>query len=185
MHISFLGGAREIGGSCMLLRIYNKNILLDCGVRQNSSKDALPDFKLIQDNGGVDAIVISHAHMDHIGSLPIISREYPEARIYATKMTKDLMKVLLYDSLKIMNNREGEIPLYAEKDVVNMLSRVFPINYMVKFPIFDNMVLTFYMAGHIAGASCVYITTPEGSFFYSGDFPCFLRRQWKVLKYLN
>ena len=62
MHISFLGGAREIGGSCMLLRIYNKNILLDCGVRQNSSKDALPDFKLIQDNGGVDAIVISHAH---------------------------------------------------------------------------------------------------------------------------
>ncbi len=182
MHISFLGGAREIGGSCMLLRIYNKNILLDCGVRQNSSKDALPDFKLIQDNGGVDAIVISHAHMDHIGSLPIISREYPEARIYATKMTKDLMKVLLYDSLKIMNNREGEIPLYAEKDVVNMLSRVFPINYMVKFPIFDNMVLTFYMAGHIAGASCVYITTPEGSFFYSGDFSLFSQKTVEGLK---
>jgi predicted metal-dependent RNase len=182
MDISFLGGAREVGASCILLTIYNKNILLDCGIRQSSSKDSLPDFKLIQDKGGVDAIVISHAHMDHIGSLPIISREYPEARIYTTRMTKDLMRVLLYDSLKIMNHREGEIPLYAEKDVISMLNRVFPINYMVKFSIFDNIVLTFYMAGHIAGASCVYITTPEGSFFYSGDFSLFSQKTVEGLK---
>lgn len=182
MNISFLGGAREVGGSCILVKIYNKNILMDCGIRQSSSKDALPDFKSIQEQGGIDAIIISHSHMDHIGSLPIISKEYPLARIYTTKMTKDLMKVLLYDSLKIMNNREGEIPLYAEIDVKNMLDTVFTINYMVEFPIFQDIKITFYMAGHIAGAACVYITTPEGSLFYSGDFSVFSQKTVDGLK---
>ncbi|OAA91181.1 MBL fold metallo-hydrolase [Clostridium ljungdahlii] len=182
MNISLLGGAREVGGSCILLNIYNKNILLDCGIRQSSSKDTLPDFKSIQDQGGVDVIIISHAHMDHIGSLPIISKEYPGARIYTTRMTKDLMKVLLYDSLKIMKNREGEIPLYAEGDVISMLNRVFPINYMVEFSIFENIKLTFYTAGHIAGAACIYITTPEGSLFYSGDFSIFSQKTVEGLK---
>lgn len=182
MKISFLGGAHEVGGSCVLLKIHNKNILLDSGIRQGASKDPLPDFRTIQEHGGVDAIVISHAHLDHIGSLPLISKEYPSARIYANNMTKDLMKVLLYDSLKIMNNRETEIPLYAEPDVENMLNRVFTINYMVDFPIFEDITLTFYIAGHIAGASCVYITTPEGSLFYSGDFSVFSQRSVEGMK---
>ncbi len=182
MNISFLGGAREVGGSCILVRIYNRNILMDCGIRQSSSKDALPDFKSIQEQGGIEAIIISHSHMDHIGSLPIISKEYPLARIYTTKMTKDLMRVLLYDSLKIMNNREGEIPLYAEADVKNMLNNIFTINYMVELPIFEDVKLTFYTAGHIAGAACVYITTPEGSLFYSGDFSVFSQKTVEGLK---
>lgn len=182
MKISFLGGAHEVGGSCILLKIYNKNILLDCGIRQGASKDPLPDFRTIQEQGGIDAIIISHAHMDHIGSLPIISKEYPGAKIYANNMTKDLMKVLLYDSLKIMNNREAEIPLYAEVDVENMLNRIFTINYMVEFPIFEDIKITFYTAGHIAGASCVYITTPEGSLFYSGDFSVFSQKTVEGLK---
>ncbi len=182
MKISFLGGAQEVGGSCVLLKIYNKNILFDCGIRQSAAKDPLPDFRTIQEQGGIDAIIISHAHMDHIGSLPIISKEYPGARIYANNMTKDLMKVLLYDSLKIMNNREAEIPLYAEVDVQNMLNRIFTINYMVEFPIFEDIKITFYTAGHIAGASCVYITTPEGSLFYSGDFSIFPQKTVEGLK---
>ncbi|MBP2032520.1 putative metal-dependent RNase [Clostridium algifaecis] len=182
MKVSFLGGALEVGGSCILLKVDNKNLLLDCGIRQSSSKDPIPDFKIIQENGGVDAIIISHAHMDHIGCLPIISKEYPMARIYTNVMTKDLMRVLLYDSLKIMNNREAEIPLYAEKDVIAMLTRVFPINYMVEFPIFEDIKICFYMAGHIAGASCVYIKSPEGSVFYSGDFSVFSQKTVEGLK---
>ena len=91
-------------------------------------------------------------------------------------MTKDLVKVLLYDSLKIMNNRDAEIPLYAEADVESTLNRIFTINYEVKFPIFDNMYITFYNAGHIVGASCVYLQSPEGAIFYSGDFSVFSQR---------
>lgn len=114
--------------------------------------------------------------MDHIGCLPIISKEYPDAKIYMNNMTKDLVTVLLYDSLKIMNNREAEIPLYAEKDVENTLNRIFTINYEVKFPIFEDIHITFYNAGHIAGASCVYLQSPEGAVFYSGDFSVFSQR---------
>ncbi len=136
----------------------------------------MPNFREIQNYGGLDTIIISHAHLDHIGCLPIISKEYPEAKIYMNNMTKDLVKVLLYDSIKIMNNREGEIPLYAEKDVESTLNRIFTINYEVKFPIFEDIHITFYNAGHIAGASCVYLQSPEGAIFYSGDFSVFSQR---------
>lgn len=176
MKITFLGGALEVGASCILVRLDDKNILLDCGIRQSISKDPLPDFRLIQENGGVDAVVISHAHLDHTGTLPIISKEFPNAKIYMSKMSKDLVKVLLYDSIKIMNYREAEIPLYNENDVENMLNRVFCINFEVSLKMFDKMKLTLYNAGHIAGAACIYIEGIEGTVFYSGDFSVFSQK---------
>lgn len=178
MNLHFPGGAMEIGGSCIYIRIAGKNILLDCGIRQSASKDPIPDFCTIQEHGGLDAVIVSHAHMDHIGTLPIISKAYPHARIYMTAMTADLTRVLLYDSLKIMSYKEDEIPHYSEQDVRAMLDRIFPVGFQTSFPIFDQtqMHLTFYPAGHIAGAACVYLVTEEGSLFYSGDFSAFAQR---------
>lgn len=176
MKLHFLGGAMEIGGSCIYLNIAEKNILLDCGIRQSASQDPIPDFRTIQQQGGLDAIIISHAHMDHIGTLPIISKAYPNARIYMTAMTADLTRVLLYDSLKIMNYKEDEIPHYSEQDVLAMLNRIFPLHYQTPFPMFDNFTLTLYPAGHIAGAACIYLVTDDGSLFYSGDFSTFSQR---------
>lgn len=171
MRLTFCGGAGEVGASCYLLNIDGKNILLDCGIRLNASKDSLPDFRLIQENGGVDAIIISHAHLDHTGSLPIISREYPEVPIYMTHATKDLVRVLLYDSLKIMDQCDGEIPIYAPKHVEMMLGRIICFSPEYPFEPFKEgqVKVTFYHAGHIAGASAIYIQGQEGSFFYSGD----------------
>ena len=176
MKFYFLGGAMEIGGSCIYIRIADKGILLDCGIRQTGSKDPLPDFRTIQEQGGLDAIIISHAHMDHIGTLPIISKAYPDVRIYMTAMTADLTRVLLYDSLKIMNSREDEIPHYSEPDVRAMLGRIYSLGYQMPFPILDNFTLSFFPAGHIAGAACAYLVTEEGSLFYSGDFCAFPQR---------
>ena len=176
MKLHFLGGAMEIGGSCIYMDLSGKRILMDCGVRQSGSKDPIPDFATIQSQGGLDAILISHAHMDHIGTLPIISKAYPDARIYMTAMTADLTRVLLYDSLKIMKNREDEIPHYTEKDVLAMLDRITPVRYQTPMHIFDGFTVTFYPAGHIAGAACIYITSEEGSVFYSGDFSSFSQR---------
>ena len=176
MKLHFLGGAMEIGGSCIYVKIAGKSILLDSGIRQSVSKDPIPDFRTIQKQGGLDAIIISHAHMDHIGTLPMISKAYPNARIYMTAMALDLKRVLLYDSLKIMNYKEDEIPHYSEQDVLAMLNRVFPISYQTPFAIFDHFTLTFYPAGHIAGAACVYLVTDDGSLFYSGDFSQFSQR---------
>ena len=110
MNLHFLGGAMEIGGSCIYIRIAGRGILLDSGIRQTASKDPIPDFRTVQEQGGVDAVIVSHAHMDHIGTLPIISKAYPGARIYMTAMTAELTRVLLYDSLKVMRYREDEIP---------------------------------------------------------------------------
>lgn len=176
MEFHFLGGAMEIGGSCIYVRIAGKGILMDCGIRQSGTKDPIPDFRTVQENGGVDAILISHAHMDHIGTLPIISRAYPAAPIYMTAMTADLTQVLLYDSLKIMNSREDEIPHYSQQDVLAMLNRIRTVGFQTPCPLFEGFTLTCYPAGHIAGAACLYLVTEEGSLFYSGDFSAFSQR---------
>lgn len=176
MNIHFLGGAMEIGGSCIYVRTGGKGILLDCGIRQSGTKDPLPDFRVIQEQGGLDAIIVSHAHMDHIGTLPVISRAYPKAKIYMTAMTADLTRVLLYDSLKLMDYKEDEIPHYTEQDVLFMLNRVVPLRFQTETAILEKTMLTFYQAGHIAGAACIYLVTEEGALFYSGDFAAFSQR---------
>lgn len=176
MEFQFLGGAMEIGASCIYVKAAGKRFLLDSGIRQSAAKDPLPDFRTIQEQGGLDAIIVSHAHMDHIGTLPIISKAYPKARIYMTVMTAELTRVLLYDSLKIMAYREDEIPHYTEQDVLDMLSRVTPVRYQTEFSILEDVRLTLYPAGHIAGAACVCLATEEGTLFYSGDFAAFSQR---------
>jgi len=177
MKICFCGGAGEVGASCLLLNIGGKNLVIDAGARMGSGKDYLPDLRMIQENGGADAILISHAHMDHSGSLPILSREYPDAGIFMTHATKDLIRVLLYDSLKIMENREQEIPVFAEVHVRNALSRIVCYSPGYTFyPFRDDLSVTFYQAGHVSGAVSLYVSSPEGSVFYSGDFSLFAQR---------
>ena len=173
MKLGFAGGAQEVGGSCIYLRIGDRGILMDSGIRQGGSKDPLPDFRMIQEMGGTDVILISHAHMDHIGSLPVISRAFPQAPIYMTPMTMDLTRVLLQDSLKIMSLREEEIPLYGEAEVSAMMERIVPLHEQVEREILPDITAVFYPAGHIAGAACIYLKTPEGTIFYSGDFASF------------
>ncbi len=171
MDLNFCGGANEVGASCILVKISNKNILFDCGMRM--SKDPIPDLDSIKKSGGIDLIIVSHAHMDHIGTLPIISTEYPNAQIIMTHMTKDLVKVLLYDSLKIMDMRESEIPIFSEIHVQNMLNRI--ICYSPEYEIHPfnddlDIKVTLFSAGHIPGAVFTYIVSKEASIFYSGDF---------------
>jgi len=175
MQLTFGGGASEVGASFIVLKIDDKNIALDCGIRMNTN-DSLPDFSFLGKCGPVDAIILSHAHMDHSGALPILSREYPYAKIYMTHATKDLIRVLLYDSLKIMDHRESEIPIFAETHVKAMLDNIVcysPAHTIKPFSYKNNVSeieITFYGAGHVAGAAGVYICGAEGSFFYSGDF---------------
>lgn len=176
MKFGFLGGAMEIGGSAILLKLDGKNLLLDAGIRQSGGKDPLPDYRMVQEWGGIDAVIISHAHMDHIGTLPLISREYPSAPVYMNRMTMDLTGVLLRDSLKIMGRWEEEIPHYAPKDVSGMMDRIVPVAWQMPYEILDGMKLTLYPAGHIAGAACIYLQGKEGSVFYSGDFSSFSQR---------
>ena len=169
MKIGFCGGCEEVGASCVLLRVEERNLLLDSGIRLGS-RDRLPDFRLVQEMGGVDAIVVSHAHMDHSGSLPVISREYPRAPIFTTPAARDIIRVLLHDSLKIMD-REEDVPAYAPGHVEEMLERIRVYGFQNPFHPFDDrdIEITLFQAGHILGAACVYLTSVEGAVFYSGD----------------
>ena len=168
MKLHFCGGADEIGASCILLELENRKILLDCGMRMK--RDPLPDFQKIKEIGNLDAILLSHAHMDHSGTLPIICSEFPYADIWMTKPTEAVTKVLLYDSLKIMDN-EDEIPKYNKKQVESFLKNIKTTGYTSSFSLFEEseIKVTFYPAGHIIGAASIYIESTEGSIFYSGD----------------
>jgi len=169
-----LGGAREVGGSCSLLKISGKNILVDCGVRMNreDKKDSIPAIDKID---SLDLILLTHAHMDHSGALPVIHSRFPEVPIYCTNGTHRLIELLLSDAVKIMKSEqlenEGEIPLYDEALVEKTLDRVriAPFSEWVNPPGFDNIKIYFHPAGHILGASSIFIGTPEGMIMFSGD----------------
>ncbi|MCL2336625.1 MAG: MBL fold metallo-hydrolase [Firmicutes bacterium] len=177
MRFIALGGGSEVGASCNLLQMDHTNILLDAGIRMGGNPaggatDVLPDLALLQEAGGVDAILISHAHMDHIGALPLVHRAYPTVPIYATTPTVHLMRVLLADSLKIMSikaEQELECPLYDEELVTKMFSRVVPVPMGGQIVLPGGVQISFFPAGHILGAAMLGLDGAAGRVLYTGD----------------
>ncbi len=168
-----LGGAGEIGASAHLLLDGDLAFLIDCGQRQSAPDNPLPDLAVMQDvlkGKKLSAILLTHSHFDHIGALPVVCQAYPGVPVYATPATCDLTRVLLFDSLKVMDMREGEVPLYDEALVKEALSRLQPV------PVGSFAVLPggakahFFRAGHILGAAMIGLETPAGRALFTGDF---------------
>ncbi len=177
MKLTFLGGADEVGASCTLVEIAGKRILVDCGIRMNPRDgDSLPWLAPIQEGGGLDAIILTHAHMDHLGAMPIIHQSYPNVPIYMTPPTVALSQILLLDSLKIMQGnyeREGDIPLYPPNAAEGLLQQARPVHMKQELRLFDGKLSVFFFpAGHILGAACVYLVSKEGSILMGGDISC-------------
>ncbi|MCL6590190.1 MAG: MBL fold metallo-hydrolase [Firmicutes bacterium] len=176
MRITILGGAREVGGSCVLVQIDGQNVLVDCGMRMNPPEGAgrIPDLERLGDR--LDLVLLTHAHMDHSGALPLVHQKYPETPIYCTTPTFHLVELLLLDAVKIMEaeqqQSEGEIPLYDETLIQGMLSRTVcsPFNKPVKPIPGNDLLVQFYPAGHILGAAAVSIIGHEGHILVTGDF---------------
>ncbi len=172
--ITFLGGADEIGASCSLLEIGGHRLLIDCGMRMNARRgEVLPSLTAVQEAGGIDAIILTHAHTDHSGALPVIHQAYPHIPVYMTAATLTLTTILLMDSLKIMQmefEREGEIPLYPLPAVELLLSASRVAATCTPFVIFGGDIrLTFTPAGHIVGAATVLIESDDGVVLMGGD----------------
>lgn len=172
-----LGGGSEVGASCNLLQMDGTNVLLDAGIRMGGGAaggpaDALPDLALLQEAGGVDAVLVSHAHLDHIGALPLVHRAYPAAPIYATAPTVHLMRVLLADALKIMSikaEQELECPLYDADLVARMFTRVVPVPMGGSVVLPRGIKVFFFPAGHILGAAMLGLEGAAGRVLYTGD----------------
>ena len=168
-----LGGAEEVGATCTLLEIGGHKILVDAGIRIGQP-DPLPDLARISDFGGIEAILVTHAHTDHTGALPVVHRSYPNIPIYATSGTQAIVSVLLNDALNLMKNRyevDREIPMYNREIVDSMFSRFQSVQLGQTIKLFGgDLAVTFFPAGHILGAACLGLQAANGeSAFISGD----------------
>ncbi len=169
IEISFLGGASSIGASCTLVRVAGVTFVVDCGVRYSGSSP-LPDLSQLA-GIRVDAILVTHAHMDHSGGLPVLAEACPGAPVFATPPTIDLVGILLRDSVRLMNSpdRESEIPLYTQQQADELLRSLAPVKYHQPIRV-GEVEIRWLPAAHILGASMILLKTPAGTILFTGDY---------------
>lgn len=174
MKYVFLGGAGEVGGSCMLLSVAGRYILFDCGIRVNrSGADALPDLTLLKETAPMlDAIFVSHAHADHIGALPLAHAMFPNAPIYTTLPTQKLSAVMLNNAVNVMEST-SEDTHFTQEAVETTIARMQILPMREWTELWDGWRVLFIRSGHILGAVSICLQTPEGTILYSGDVSTF------------
>lgn len=172
MKIKFAGAAGEVTGSKHLIEFEGKKILLDCGLFQGHRIEAdEKNRNPVVDPKEIDAIVLSHAHMDHSGGIPYFTKNGFEGPIYCTHATRDLCNYMLMDSAYIQEREyewmsqkqkyQGmklEEPLYTTEDAMESLSHFHSVNYGKEFYIFKNVTAKFFDAGHILGSAVTLLT---------------------------
>ena len=177
MKYVFLGGAMEVGGSCMLLSVADRYILFDCGIRVNrTGEEALPNLSLLKETAPtLDAIFVSHAHADHIGALPLAHAMFPAAPIYATRPTQMLSAVMLNNAVNVMES-ETEGTHFTQEAVETTIARMQILPMGEWTDLWDGWRVLFIRSGHILGAVSICLQTPEGTFLYSGDVSTFKQK---------
>jgi KH/beta-lactamase-domain protein len=173
IRVTPLGGASEVGRSCFLVQTPNSNVLLDCGINVAASdtKRMFPDFRAMQLTiDDLDAVIISHAHLDHCGFVPYLYRYGFDGPIYATKPTRDIMAMLQLDAVEISLKEAKELP-YSSPDIKNVIEHVIPLEYEEVADISPDVRLTLYNAGHILGSSLVHLHIGDSLYniVYTGD----------------
>ena len=173
MKLHFLGGADEVGASCTLIEIEGRRILVDAGIRMGAAQGAqLPNFSVLDDVGMPDEVLITHAHTDHTGALPVLVNSLPaDVKVYSTPATQAITRVLLSDAVKLMaQDRDGELPLYPPEAADAALGRMVDVPWLATVPICDGaLTATWIPAGHILGAALIYIEGVRESVLMTGD----------------
>jgi metallo-beta-lactamase family protein len=183
MEIEFYGAAREVTGSCHILRANGKVVILDCGMFQGRRSESAEKNKTLPvEVAEIDAVVLSHAHIDHSGRLPYLVREGYSKTIFATAATRDLCAVMLADSAHIQEsdakhlakNHKGFVePLYTMRDAVRTQDLMIGIPYNKTFDVVPGVRCTYIDAGHILGSASVLLDVTENGttkrLVFSGD----------------
>ncbi|HUT81884.1 MAG TPA: beta-CASP ribonuclease aCPSF1 [Candidatus Bathyarchaeia archaeon] len=164
VRVTALGGYREVGRSSTLIRTPESNILVDCGVNvgRNTSSDMFPRLDALEFSiENLDAVVITHAHLDHCGFLPYLFKYGYEGPVYTTKATSNLMTLLQIDYIDVAQ-KEGKLMPYSSKDVRDLVLHTIPLAYGEVTDISPDVRLTLHNAGHILGSSVVHLHIGNG-----------------------
>lgn len=164
-----LGAGNEVGRSCIHLKYGNREFLLDCGVHPAyTGVSSLPFLDLV-DLSKIDAILITHFHLDHAAALPFLTEKTEfKGKVYMTHPTKAILKWLLNDYIRIINS-SSEQDFYTEKDLQNCYDKIIPIDYHQQINI-KGVKFTALNAGHVLGAAMFLIEIEKSKILYTGDF---------------
>jgi len=174
VRLTALGGFRQVGRSAILIQTRESNVLLDCGINPGSTSSivAFPRLDTPQfDLDALDAVVISHAHLDHCGFLPFLFKYGYDGPVYCSAPTSSLMTLLQLDYLDVAN-KQGSMPPYGQKDVRDTVMHTIPLRYGSVTDIAPDIRLTLHNSGHILGSSIVHLHIGEGlhNLVYTGDY---------------
>lgn len=184
MKLTFYGAAKEVTGSCHMLSVNGANILIDCGMQQGHDNKNNDMFAF--DAEGVNHVIVTHAHIDHTGRLPLLVKKGYSGKIHATGKTSELMSIMLLDSAHIQEsdaaweNRKGKRsaknlvePLYTAVDAENTIKLVEPHPYGETIDLCDGVKFRFADAGHLLGSASVEMWLEEDGvsrkIVFSGD----------------
>ncbi len=172
VRLSCLGASRQVGRSCFLLQTPESRILLDCGI--DPSLDGpesypyldVPEFNINE----IDAVIVTHSHLDHSGLIPYLFKFGYKGPIYCTLPTRDIMSLLQLDFVKIQRS-EGKEPIYTSEEVRQMVLHTICLEYEEVTDITPDIRLTFYNAGHVLGSCIIHFNIGNGlhNFVYTGD----------------
>lgn len=197
MKITSYGAAGEVTGSKHLLEINGYKLLLDCGMFQGRRLESdKKNRHLGFSTDSLNAMILSHAHIDHSGLLPMLAKHGYQGPIYCTHATRDLCSIMLQDSANIQQ-RDAEWlsrkqmtfvpPLYALEDVHEVMRRFIAASYNMRIPVLPDVFVTFHEAGHVLGSSMIELEYAENGkqrrFIFSGDIGrkdmAILRNPWE------
>jgi len=183
MEIMFAGAAREVTGSCHVIRLNSTTTVLDCGLFQGRRRESdEKNRRLLFDVAEIDSVILSHAHIDHVGRLPVLVRNGYDKKIWCTPATRDLSALMLADSANIQvkdaehltkRNKQAIEPLYGVADASRTTSLMMGVSYNKQFDVLPGVHGMFVDAGHILGSASVTLDYTEGGaskrLVFSGD----------------
>ncbi len=172
VRMTSLGGFREVGRSCILMQTRDSNVLLDCGLNIGNPNEKYPFFEIPEFSvRDLDAIIVSHAHLDHCGLVPFLFKYGYRGPVYCTLPTRNLSTMLQLDMVQI-SEKEGTISPYSKRDVKTTVLHTIPLSWGKVTDIAPDIKLTLHNSGHILGSSIVHLHFGKGgyNFVYTGDF---------------
>jgi uncharacterized protein len=173
VRLTFLGSGRQVGRSCILLQTPNSKILLDCGIDVASQgQEKFPYFDIAEfDIAQLDAVIVSHAHLDHVGLIPYLYKMGYKGPVYMTPPTRDIAALLALDFIGVAY-KQAASPLFGSTDIKEMVKHSVCFGYNEVTDVTPDIRLTFYNSGHALGGAMVHLNIGNGlhNFLYTGDF---------------